>query len=79
MTESNQENPEFKYLQTSLKKYSTSNSIHLIDYFLIVGYEDIYIQEKIIKDIESIDISSSNTNTKTNIYKSKNYPTVLYQ
>ena len=75
MTESSQENPEFKYLQTSLRKYATSNSIHLIDYFLIVGYEDIYIQEKLIKDIESIDISSSNA--KTNIYKSKNYPTVL--
>ena len=75
MTELSQENPEFKYLQTSLRKYATSNSIHLIDYFLIVGYEDIYIQEKLIKDIESIDISSSNA--KTNIYKSKNYPTVL--
>ena len=67
---------EFKYLQTSLKKYSSSNSIHLIDYFLIVGYEDIYIQEKIIKEIQSKDISFS-PNTKTNIYKAKDYPTVL--
>ena len=70
------DNSEFKFLQTSLKKYSSSNSIHLIDYFLIVGYEDIYIQEKIIKEILSKDISSS-PNTKTNIYKAKDYPTVL--
>ena len=77
MTDSNQEDQEFKYLQTIIKKYPSASSIHLIDYFLIIGYEDIYIQEKIIKDIESIDISTSNTNTKTNIYKSKNYPTVL--
>ena len=76
MINSNIENSEFKYLQTSLKKYSLSNSIHLIDYFLIVGYEDIYIQEKIIKEIQSKEISPS-SNTKTSIYKAKDYPTVL--
>ena len=76
MLNTNLENSEFKYLQTSLKKYSSSNSIHLIDYFLIVGYEDIYIQGKIIKEIQNKEIPPS-SNTKTNIYKAKDYPTVL--
>ena len=76
MLNTNLENSEFKYLQTSLKKYFSSNSIHLIDYFLIVGYEDICIQEKIIKEIQNKEISPS-SNTKTNIYKAKDYPTVL--
>ena len=76
MLNTNIENSEFKYLQTSIKKYSSSNSIHLIDYFLIVGYEDIYIQGKIIKEIQNKEIPPS-SNTKTNIYKAKDYPTVL--
>ena len=69
------QNPEFKYYQKSLTKFPSSSSIHLIDYFLIIGYEDIYIQEKIIKEIQTKEISSSNT--KTNILKIKDYPSVL--
>ena len=76
MLNSNQPNSEFKYLQTSLKKYPLSNSIHLIDYFLIIGYEDIYIQEKIIKEIQTKEIASS-SNNKTNIFKMDQYPSVL--
>ena len=75
MTDSNQEEKEFKYLQTIIKKYPSSSSIHLIDYFLIIGYEDIYIQEKIIKEIQSKEIPS--TSGKTNIYQTKEYPVVL--
>ena len=70
------QNQEFKYLQTLIKKYPLSDSIHLIDYFLIIGYEDIYIQEKLIKDIQNKGISLLNNN-KTNIYQLKQYPTVL--
>ena len=69
------ENSEFKHLQTTIKKYSLANSIHLIDYFLIIGYEDIYIKEKIIKEIQNKETPSSNK--KTNIYKMKEYPSVL--
>ena len=76
MKNANQQNSEFKYLQTSLKKYPLSNSVHLIDYFLIIGYEDIYIQEKIIKEVQAKYIESS-SNNKTNIYKMKQYPSVL--
>ena len=64
---------DLKDFPISLKKYSTSKSIHLIDYFLIIGYEDIYIQEKIIKTIQNIDISSNNNNK----YQCEDYPTVL--
>ena len=70
------QNQEFKYLQTLIKKYPLSDSIHLIDYFLIIGYEDIYIQEKLIKEIQIKEISLLNNN-KTNIYQLKQYPTVL--
>ena len=70
------QNQEFKYLQTLIKKYPLSDSIHLIDYFLIIGYEDIYIQEKLIKDIQNKGISLLNNN-KTNIFQLKQYPTVL--
>ena len=70
------QNQEFKYLQTLIKKYPLSDSIHLIDYFLIIGYEDVYIQEKLIKEIQNKGISLLNNN-KTNIYQLKQYPTVL--
>ena len=63
-------NSEFKHLHTSIKKYSLSKTNHLIDYFLIIGYEDIYIKEKIIKEIQNKEIPSSNK--KTNIYKINN-------
>ena len=72
---SSNENQEFKYFQTSISKYHLSSSIHLIDYFLIIGYEDTYIQEKIMKEIEANEIPSSNI--KTNILKIKDYPSVL--
>ena len=72
---SSNENQEFKYFQTSISKYHLSSSIHLIDYFLIIGYEDTYIQEKIMKEIEANEIPSSNI--KTNILKINDYPSVL--
>ena len=74
LSNSKNENPNLKDLQITIKKYSSSKSIHLIDYFLIVGYEEIFIQEKIIKAIQSQDLSSSSSNNK---YKCEEYPTVL--
>ncbi len=70
---SHTEKSNIKSFQAPLKKYPLSNSIHLIDYFLIIGYEDTYIKEKIIKDIQIKDFPSANTN----IYKSNNFPTIL--
>ena len=61
-----------KEFQASLRKYPSSKSIHLIDYFLIIGYEETFIQEKIIKSIQNIDFTTNN-----NKYKCEEYPTVL--
>ena len=62
-----------KDLEVFIKKYPFFNSIHLIDYFLIVGYEEAFINEKIIKSIQNKDNSSSNNNK----FKCKEYPTIL--
>ena len=62
-----------KDFEMSIKKYPFFNSIHLIDYFLIVGYEEAFINEKIIKSIQNKDNSSSNNNK----FKCKEYPTIL--
>ena len=69
----NLKNPtqNLKELQISINKYPSSKSIHLIDYFLIIGYEEKYIQQKIIKSIQNQEKSN---NTK---FKSQQYPTVL--
>ena len=69
----NLKNPtqNLKDLQISINKYPSSKSIHLIDYFLIIGYEEKYIQQKIIKSIQNQEKSN---NTK---FKSEQYPTVL--
>ena len=42
---------EIKELQ--IEKYPMAKSTHLIEYFLIIGYEESYINEKIIKNINT--------------------------
>lgn len=67
------DNPNSKELQLSIRKYPPSKSIHLIDYFLIIGYEETFIQEKIIKVIQNQDTSASNNNK----YRCQEYPCIL--
>ena len=67
------DNPNSKELQLSFRKYPPSKSIHLIDYFLIIGYEEKFIQEKIIKVIQNQEISASNNNK----YRCEEYPSIL--
>ena len=69
---SKNESSDSKELQISIKKYPSIKSTHLIDYFLIVGYEEIYIEQKIIKLIQGNKETSSN-----NKYKLNEYPTIL--
>ena len=69
----NLKNEISKEFQISIKKYPSLKSINLIDYFLIIGYEDIFIQQKIIKSIQNEEKSSSNNNK----YKCEYFPTVL--
>ena len=70
-------NEEFK-----IEKYPMAKSYHLIEYFLIMGYEELYIKEKIIKNINSkIELNEKeNENSKEKkIYNFKcgHLPTIL--
>ena len=65
--------PDSKNSEILIKKYPSNKSIHLIDYFLIIGYEEAFINEKIIKPIQNQDNISSNNNK----FKCKEYPTLL--
>lgn len=60
-------------LQIQIKKYSASSSVHLIDYFLVIGYEELFIQNNIVKNIQNQDFSNNNINK----YKCTEYPTIL--
>ena len=62
------ENSQRKELQ--IEKFPLGRSPNLIEGFFIIGYEDSYIEEKIIKAI--------NKETGFNEYKCRNYPTILY-
>ena len=62
-----------------IEKFPMASSPHLIDYFFILGYEENYIQEKIIKVINS-KIESNKNNLEMNIInelKCRHLPTIL--
>jgi hypothetical protein len=63
----------------NIEKFPMASSPHLIDYFFILGYEEPYIQEKIIKAINS-KIESNKNNFEMNIFnelKCRHLPTIL--
>ena len=63
----------------NIEKFPMASSPHLIDYFFILGYEEPYIQEKIIKVINS-KIESTRNNLEINIFhelKCRHLPTIL--
>ena len=69
--------------ELKIEKYPMASSTHFIEYFLIMGYEELYIKEKIIKNInqkiESEQLDNKNVNT--NIIKEftcRNLPTILF-
>jgi hypothetical protein len=66
-----------------------ASSPHLIEYFLIMGYDELYIQEKIIKnfnsqtqlDLEIAEQKSKKINPESKIlneYKCRNLPSILF-
>lgn len=62
-----------------IEKFPMASSPHLNDYFFILGYEESYIQEKIIKVINS-KIESNKNNLEMNIFselKCRHLPTIL--
>lgn len=72
-----------------MEKNPMASSSHLIEYFLIMGYDESYIQEKIIKnfnsqtqtDLELAEQKSKKINPETKIlneYKCRNLPSILF-
>ena len=62
---------ELKDIQIPIPEYPKFQSSHLIDYFLIYGYEEEYIQNQIIKKIPQ------SQDTKLTSFPSTDYPTIL--
>ena len=73
---SKNESLDSKNLQILIKKYPSISSTHLIDYFLIVGYEEIYIKQKLLKLIQK-NINDNKDSSSSNKYKLNDYPTIL--
>jgi len=69
----NEMSDEKEDFQIQIKKYPYSSSVHLIDYFLVIGYEELFIQNNIVKNIQNQDFSNNNINK----YKCEEYPTIL--
>ena len=83
---------ELKDIQQQIKNHLQDRSPRLIDIFMIAGYENIYINEQIIKDINKVldPKNKDNVEIKENIsnikdinqngygeYKCEVYPTIL--
>ena len=75
--------------EISMEKNPMASSPHLIEYFLIMGYDESYIQEKIIKNFDSKTLQelelaeqkSKKINPETKIlneYKCRNLPSILF-
>jgi hypothetical protein len=75
--------------EISMEKNPMASSPHLIEYFLIMGYDELYIQEKIIKnfnsqtqlDLEIAEQKSKKINPESKIlneYKCRNLPSILF-
>ena len=84
MNETNQ----LKIKELQIEKFPMAESQNLIEYFLIMGYEDLYIQEKIIKsftpemllELEEEEEKNRKINPEAKIfneYKCRHLPTIL--
>ena len=76
-------------LEVKIEKYPMAESPNLIENFLIIGYEDLYFQEVIAKNIPAINLNQENEKVELKIrkgsdgklclkeYKCRNFPTIL--
>ena len=62
-----------KSLEINIKNFLKDKSPRLIDVFLIIGFENIYIEEQIIKDIKSVLESNNSKINEENKYKAAEY------
>ena len=77
--ENKNEKIELKDLENPISNHLVNKSPRLIDCFTIYGYENIYIIQKIIKDINTNEEKSTTTSNPIEYgeYKCKEYPSVL--
>ena len=86
---SNNKISNFRIKELEIEKYPMAESQNLIEYFLIMGFEEIYIQEKIIKnfneklllELEEEEQKNKKINPETKIfkeYKCRNLPSILF-
>ena len=76
-------------LEVKIEKYPMAESPHLLENFLIIGYEDLYFQEIIVKNLQPINFiqeidkpeikgrKGSDTKLYLKEYKCRNLPTIL--
>ena len=87
-TPSENNNSESKISEIQISKFPMAESPNLIEYFLIMGYEESYIQEKIIPtvnpqliaELEELESKARKISTITKIYnefKCRHQPTIL--
>ena len=75
-------NQNLELSKLNIEKYPMARSTHLIEYFLIMSYEETYIKEKIINNINIKIESEKNSKVYTEAYSLKKYkcrhlPTIL--
>ena len=90
MEESETKTGDLELSELKIEKYPMANSPNFIEYFLIMGYEESFIEEKIIKNIniqieskQSEQLDDNNKNKNTNIneiqeFRCRQLPTILF-
>ena len=81
---------DLKDLEVKIEKYPMAESPNLIENFLILGYEDTYCQEVLIKNLQTINVMQEFEKTDNKMrkgsegtkfflkeYKCRNFPTIL--
>ena len=89
MATQNNSGYELKDLEVPIEKYPMAESPRLLENFLIIGYEDIYVQEVIYKNLQN-NVSQENeknekieqkskkgTDSRLKEYKCRNLPTIV--
>ena len=77
-------NIDLKSLEVPIEKYPMAESKNMFESFLIIGYDDLYYQEKILKlvmkmDFNSIEVKDKKLKEEIQYYKvhCRNLPTIL--
>ena len=81
MTDNEIKEKNIEITELKIEKYPMAKSPHLIEYFIIMGYEESYIKEKILKNINLRNQSEQNEkNIESDLvyeFKCRHLPTIL--